>query len=70
MKHILALGVVLALATPALADPYGANLRSKQTDAHEMRDARSQGGAAGARAAIGPKANDDVDDRPTASIRR
>jgi hypothetical protein len=45
MKHILAVGVVLALATPALADPYQSNLRSKQVDAHEMRDARGQPGA-------------------------
>ncbi len=70
MKHILALGVVLALAAPALADPYESNLRSKQVDAHEMRHARGQGGAAGARAADAPKTDDVVDDRPTGSIRR
>lgn len=46
MKHILAIGMVLALAAPALADPYQGNLRSKQADAHEMRDARGQPGAA------------------------
>ena len=45
MKHIPAIGVVLALAAPALADPYRSNLRSKQVDAHEMRDACGQPGA-------------------------
>ncbi len=68
MKHILALGVVATLATPALADPYEANLRSKQADAHEMRDVRAPGGAASARVAATPTAN--VDGRSTGSIRR
>jgi hypothetical protein len=71
MKNILAFGMVLALAAPALADSYKANLRSKQTDAHEMRDARGQGGAASARAPTALTTTGYVADyRPTASSSR
>ena len=55
MKQILALGIVLGLAAPALADPYEANIRSKQTDAHEMRDARGPAGPAAPQASTGSR---------------
>lgn len=71
MKHILAFGIVLGLAGPVMADPYQANMRSKQADAHEMRDVRGQGAIKSAQAPVGSPDTDYVAEyRPMASTRR
>lgn len=55
MKTLISLGIVLSLAAPALADPYQSSIRSKQVDAHEMRDVRNQTNAASTQGSASPR---------------